>query len=291
MRGKAAIVACVGAALLAVGCNPLAERRYVNEGAGANLYTADSAAQVELLNAYTDYICAQVGSGCGNWSTFVIAGMNDIDQRCDGFLTWLDGKRRDREPVLAELSAVNTAVHTIMTVTGSSPQSLNILTAAFGLASATYANWNSRLLISVEQSTVQAVVYKSQGDYREKIKTWPVPDRPSAIYLLRNYLRTCMPMNIEASINTSTTLVQREAPREAMQNLVVQNVAPPVRVKFTPVANIGTRIMAFFNASSTNQQKVEAWLNQNANGMPIAFFIRSGNSTAQQKMASDLRIP
>ena len=58
MRGKGAIVACI-VALLA-GCNPLAERRYVNEGAGVDLYTADAAAQVELLNAYTDFICTQL---------------------------------------------------------------------------------------------------------------------------------------------------------------------------------------------------------------------------------------
>ena len=61
------------------------------------------------------------------------------------------------------------AVHSVMTVTGSDPTSLNILTAAFGLASATYSQWNSRLLISVEQSTVQEVVYNSQQQYREEI--------------------------------------------------------------------------------------------------------------------------
>ena len=140
--------------------------------------------------------------------TFVIAGMNDIDQRCDGYLTWLDARRRDKEPVLAELGAIGAAVHSIMTVTGSSPTSLNILSAAFGLAIASYTNWNSRLLISIEQSTVQAVVYKSQGDYRAKIRDWIVSDRPTAIYLLRNYLRLCMPITIEATFNTSTILVQ-----------------------------------------------------------------------------------
>ncbi|MEA2871264.1 MAG: hypothetical protein QOH67_1240, partial [Hyphomicrobiales bacterium] len=51
MRGKAAIVACVGLALLASGCNPL-ERRYADEGAGVNLYSGDAAAQIALLNEY-----------------------------------------------------------------------------------------------------------------------------------------------------------------------------------------------------------------------------------------------
>ena len=55
---------------------------------------------------------------------------------------------------------------------------------------------NSRLLISVNQSTVQEVVYGSQGQFREKIRDYRVPDQPAAIYLLRNYLRLCMPITI-----------------------------------------------------------------------------------------------
>jgi len=207
----------------------------MNEGAGVDLYTANQATQAELLNQYIAFICAQAGSGCGgNWTAFVQAGMNDIDQRCDGFLTWLDARRRDREPVIAEISAINTAVHAIMTVTGSSPKSLDIVTAAFGLASATYANWNSRLLIAVSQSTVQEVVYNSQGQFREKIKNDLVPDQPTAIYLLRNYLRLCMPTTIEATFNTSTVLVQRgptiAAAGAAQGNLVVANVRPRLYV-------------------------------------------------------------
>jgi hypothetical protein len=228
MRGVGVVAGCVGLSLLVGGCDPSMERRYITEGAGVDLYTADRSTQIELLNEYIRFVCTQAGPSCGsNWTTFVQAGMNDIDLRCDGFLTWLDARRRDREPIIAEISAINTAVHAIMTVTGSNPRYLDIVTAAFGLASASYANWNSRLLISANQSTVQEVVYSSQGQFRDKIKNYPVPDQPTAIYLLRNYLRLCMPITIEASINTSATLVQRGAPVEAQTNLVVTNTAPP----------------------------------------------------------------
>ena len=227
MRAGVQFVAFAALSLSIAGCDPVTERRYVNEGAGVDLYTSDRAGQVELLDQYVGFICAQVGQSCDN-TTFVQAGMNDIDQRCDGFLTWLDARRRDREPIIAELSAINTAVHAVMTVTGSDPKALDIVTAAFGLASASYTNWNSRLLISVNQSTVQEVVYKGQGDFREKIKNYVVPDRPTAIYLLRNYLRLCMPTTIEASINTTSTLVQRGAPIAAQTNLVVANTKPSV---------------------------------------------------------------
>jgi hypothetical protein len=163
-----------------------------------------------------------------NWPVFVQAGMNDIDLRCDGFLTWLDARRRDRQPVVAEISAVNAAAHTIMTVSGATPKSLEIVTAAFQLATDTYINWNSRLLLAINQSTVQDIVYTSQGQYREKIKTFLINDRPTAIYLLRNYLRLCMPTTIEANINTTSILVQSGNLVSAMHGTVVKSVKPPV---------------------------------------------------------------
>jgi hypothetical protein len=213
-------------ALSVAGCDPMLERRYMDEGAGVNLYTTDQANQAALQDEYFRLICAQAGGSCGDYVTLVQAGMNDIDQRCDGYLTWLDARRRDKEPFLAELAAITSATHDIMTVTGASPKSLNIVTSVFGLAAITYTQWNSRLLISIEQSTVQEVVYNSQQEYRDKIKTWPVPDRPTAVYLLRNYLRVCMPISIEANINTTTRLVKRGAMEAAKQNLVVATTTP-----------------------------------------------------------------
>ena len=220
----------VGSLSVAVaGCDPLIERRYVNEGAGVDLYTTNSAGQIELLNQYFNFLCDQVGGvggSCGTYATIVIAGMNDIDQRCDGYLTWLDAKRRDKELVVAELAALNTAIHSVMAITGSSPKSLEILTAAFGLATDTYMNWTSRLLISVEQSTVQSVVYQAQKDYRDTIRSFVIPDRPTAIYVLRNYLRICMPISIEANINLSTKLVINGDSAAARKNLVVRTTTP-----------------------------------------------------------------
>jgi len=244
MRRIIQLAACVVIGLMAASCgNPVLERKYINEGAGVDLYSGDADNQIALLNQYIAFICTQMGQGPGSCNvgsqTFVIAGMNDIDQRCDGYLTWLDARRRDQTPVLAEISAIQGATHDIMAITGSSVKSLNIVTTAFALASATYTNWNSRLLVSVNQSTVQEVVYNSQWKYREKIKTAVIPDQPTAIYLLRNYLRLCMPITIEASINTSTTLVQLDAPTHLMQPLVVQSTSPP-RAAPPPVIHANT---------------------------------------------------
>jgi hypothetical protein len=304
MRRVIGFVACAIAALSVAGCDPVTERRYINEGAGVDLYAPDRATQIELQNQYIFFICGPENSVChSNWATFVQAGMNDIDARCDGFLTWLDARRRDREPVIAEISAINTAVHAIMTVTGSSPKSLDIVTAVFGLASATYNNWNSRLLISVNQSTIQDVVYTSQGEFREKTKNWPVPDQPTAIYLLRNYLRLCMPTTIEAAINTTTTLVQRGAPRAAQNSVVVTNVKPPsgavVRVRSDFISDdAGVALTKYLYPNGVraardpaHEQVISAFLAEKNITAPISFFLDSSMYIADRiTLARRLRL-
>ena len=244
MRRIVAVMAFVAMALLAAGCNYVTDEKYFREGAGVDLYTSDAANQIELQNQYIAYVCEQAGlapagSTCGGtldpriWMLFVQAGMNDIDQRCDAYLTWLDAERRNRAPVLAEIASIGGATSGIMTVGGAGPKALGIAAAAFALASDTYSHWNSRLLLAVEQSTVQEIVYSRQQDLRSEISAagFVVPDQAYAIYLLRKYLRLCMPITIEADINTSTKLVLRGAPMAALASPVAVPVAPALVIR------------------------------------------------------------
>lgn len=255
MRVFASVIACVGILSTLVGCDPATDRKYVREGIGTDLYTDDVGGRTQLQDVYVTHICEQAGLAPSNcvvdsfsptvWTAFVQAGMNDIDQRCDAYLTWLDAQRRDREPVLRQLATMAAATQAIMTVSGAGTDSLTIVAEAFGLASATYANWNSRLLLAVNQSTVQTVVYSRQTDFRNSIAKEEVANRPRALYLLRNYLRICMPLTIETDINTSVTLVQRDAGAAVKARPVVGTAAtpltatqkvnqPPPRPKFPP---------------------------------------------------------
>lgn len=272
-RGGARLVAafslCV-LALLTAACDPVSER-YFREGAGTDLNSSNLAQSSQLQDEYVAYICAEAGyslvdpsggTSCfanGGWTAFAQAGMNDIDQRCDAYLAWLDAQRRDRSPVLNELSAVETGAHSIMTVAGVSSASLNILTSAFGLATATYSNLNSRLLLDVNNSTVQTIVYTRQFEFRQAIARENVTDRPRAIYLLRNYLRICMPITIETDINTSVTLVQRDVGGAVKARPVVstvaavpltalQNLRPPQR----PPQPTNTFYAVLFDSYSSN---------------------------------------
>jgi hypothetical protein len=286
MRFFVPLVACVGIALTAAGCNPVTDRTYFTEGAGVDLYTADRAQQIELQNQYIEFVCGQAGPNCGgNWATFVQAGLNDIDLRCDGFLTWLDARRRDKEPILGEISAVNAAAHTIMTVSGASPKSLEIVTAAFELATQSYINWNSRLLLSVNQSTVQTIVYGRQQDFRKTIANYAVPDRPTAIYLLRNYLRICMPITIEADINTTPTLVQRGDPADAKDNPISKPIIPGkvTVIRSVPVSDdAGAALTKFVYPNGelkprdqAHAKQVNDFIAQQGLGITITTFLHS----------------
>lgn len=222
MRFFARVLVCVATAVVAA-CNPINDKRYMDEGAGIELGYATLPETTRQQDIYVQEICQQAGASMpdaedgarscldrAGWNAFVLAGINDINRRCDAYLTWLDARRRDRAPVLKELLAVTGATNSILTASGADTTTLGIVSAATALAGATYENWNSRLLLAINQSTVVDIVYSRQAQFLEQIAGRNVSHRPGAIFILRNYLRLCMPTTIEADINTSATLVQRD---------------------------------------------------------------------------------
>jgi hypothetical protein len=223
MRSARASIACIGLALLAAGCDSLSGR-YLREGIGTELYTADALDSARLQELYVGYICQQAGlsfeaSGDGLlcreapvspvWAVFVQAGMNDIDRRCDAYLSWLDNRRRWIGPIHQQILDTEAATLVILGATIADPtKAIAIVAAAFGLASHSFTNFNSRFLFEVEKSTVQAVVLTRQQTYRQTLPV-VIDNRPAAIYALRQYLRLCMPMTIETQINTTVKLFER----------------------------------------------------------------------------------
>ena len=305
------VASCVGLALLVSGCDTV-DWRYTNEGVGTQLYTPDTVNQARLQEIYVGYICQQAGlpyeeNGdillcreppvSKNWQIFVQAGMNDIDRRCDAYLTWLDNRRRSIGPIHQQILDTEAATLLILGATAADPtKAIAIVGAAFGLAAHSFTNFNSRFLFEVEKSTVQSVVLTRQQKYRETLPQ-VIDNRPAAIYALRQYLRLCMPMTIETQINTTVKLFERggtvaleQAARHPMVDARTVSTAT-TRVAFTQMTDITTRIRNFSNANSKNQAAVEAWLSKNSIDMPIAFFLRSPNRELQQKMVRELGIP
>jgi hypothetical protein len=227
MRGVGIVAGCVGLAMLVSGCDPN-DRAYFRGGIGTELYTVDSATVAELQNLYLDYLCKQsrpfVGAGapgCAEeripadaWPLIVQAGMNDIDLRCDAYLSWLDQKKRETAGVLTEIAAVRVAVDAVTNpaiATGISPIGLAAIAAAFGLATSTFNNINS-LLLQVDHTTVQSVVFINRRNFRESLLDLPINNKPMAVHALRTYLTICMPMTISANINATVTVFKQAGP-------------------------------------------------------------------------------
>jgi hypothetical protein len=203
------------------GCNLVDDFRYYHAGIGSDLYVQESVTTTANLDAYLGLLCAQAGlqirtvdgavSCASDWSQIVLAGMNDIDGRCDAYLAWLDDKRRSNEPFLKQLAATSAATLGILDATSASVKAITITGIAFGLAANTFTNFNARIL-SLEQSTVQTVVIDSQQKYRQNNNASSVRSRAEAIYYLRNYLRICLPFTIETAVNNTSIVFHRAGP-------------------------------------------------------------------------------
>jgi hypothetical protein len=224
MRNFGIVAGCVWLAMVLSGCDPN-DRAYFRGGVGTELYTVDTATVTELQNVYLDLLCRQsrplVGAAVpscseqqiapSGWPIIVLAGMNDIDQRCDAYLSWLDQKKRETAGILAEIAAIRVAVDAITNpaiATSISPLGLAAIAAAFGLATSTFNNINS-LLLQVDHTTVQSVVFINRRKFRERLLDLPIDNKPIAVHALRSYLEICMPMTISANINATVTVFQQ----------------------------------------------------------------------------------
>jgi hypothetical protein len=267
MRGVG-LLSCIGIAMLATGCSTLDER-YTREGAGTDLYVPELADSARLQEIYVGYICQQAALSyeqidgvliCRepaltvNWQVFVQAGMNDIDRRCDGYLTWLDNRRRWEGPIHQEILDTQATTLAILAATAVGPNPIAIVAAAFGLAAHSFTNFNSRLLFEVEKSTVQSVVLTRQQKYRETLPT-VIDNRPAAIYALRQYLRLCMPMTIETQINTTVKLFERGGVAALNQSAA----HPMIDARTVRSATI-THVTSFGSGPDSSSAILKAWL-------------------------------
>lgn len=250
------MVACLCAFILAGVCASCSNS-YTRNGVGTDLYWSGLPEATRLQEVYVLHICQQAGLANGAacspdafdsraWTVFVQAGMNDIDARCDSYLTWLDANRRSREPVLQQLSDMRTATTAILSATGSGVTPIAIVAASFGLATSSFTNFNSRLIFDLDQSTVQTVVLSRQNEFRQNLPR-AIDNRAAAIYALRSYLRLCMPMTIETQVNTTIKLYESGGARalESANPMIDAGLvkSPVIRDARAPIAPPPRRVI------------------------------------------------
>jgi hypothetical protein len=237
--------------MLAGACNrSISDTDYAREGIGVDLMRSQLPSQTELQNIYLASLCQQASPSLSapiecdhisplQWPLVVQAGLNDIDLRCDAYLMWIDNVRRSSAAALAEITDVGTAATAIMGVTGASAKSIAIVGTAFGLAYNTFTNVSHRLLLDVDKTTVQAVVYHRRNDFRNDLATQPpVTNRPAAIHALRSYLSICLPITIETDINMTVTVFQQTGDAGAGTAVVDANTVRSATMATRPLVPV-----------------------------------------------------
>lgn len=237
MRTLRGVLAAIAVATTMAACDPL-DRQYFQSGIGTELYTPDLAAITQLQDVYLGELCRQslptlssasVATCSNSWNLIVEAGMNDIDQRCDAYLSWLNDKRRTNAAVIKQLGDMAWATQNIMNITGASANPITIVGTAFGLATNTFTNVNSRLLFEVDRTTVQTLVLNRRNDYRKSMAQIDVSSRPAAVHALRSYLTICTPFAIETDINATVTIFQQGGAKGNSKPLVDPGTVAPRR--------------------------------------------------------------
>lgn len=199
------------------------ENNYLQNGVGSELAAPDIDTATRNQNIYFSHLCAQAGASAdcnaipsidkSAWTMIVRQGMNDVDRRCDAYLQWLDNRRRSRGPILSQVRDVGSATAAIVgAIDPDNGVALQVLAASFNLITRSLENYNSRLLLEVDSSTINSVVLRARNDFRLNVRTAQYETRPDAEFVLRSYLRLCLPFAIETNINNYTTLAAQGIP-------------------------------------------------------------------------------
>lgn len=202
-------------------------QNYINSGIGSQLYTKDLKIASIAKDQYFGFICNQAGlptvtgedgfprclseqSNATYWTTAVLQGLNDIDRRCDSYLAWLENQKRSRQPIIEQINATRNLTQAVLSFSNVAKLTIDITAQAFGYIQSSVTNYNNRLILAIDDSTINSIVLNRRNKYREGTKDYRYSNRPAAEHAIRAYLRICLPMTIETEINELSTLAAQE---------------------------------------------------------------------------------
>jgi hypothetical protein len=298
MRGAGIVAGCLAVALLVGGCDLTRDSRYLREGIGTDLYWDGLPAATQLQDIYLANICAQAISptarsvdtvSCDglpltprNWGLLVQAGMNDIDLRCDGYLSWLYDRKSSKEPFLKELASVGGAAAGILSTTHAGATPIALTAIAFGLAADTFTNIDQRLVNAVDYTTVDSVVRDNRTKFRFANLSLVIDNRPAAIYILRQYLSICVPDSIEMSINNTVNVFHRGGP-DALRTPPIGLLSAPA-TSATSAAVRGVAVGALINSVPKGSREPLPGTGNNASPAPVDTKMADGVTDSERNM-------
>ncbi|TAV34380.1 hypothetical protein ELI36_19050 [Rhizobium ruizarguesonis] len=231
--------------IICAACTP-SERDMSQTGAGSDLMSSQTVVATDSLNAYFGEMCAQAGGDISGarpyhcevdpndenaWQSLVKTGMNDIDHRCDLYLSWLENKRNEKPFVDASLSSIGTATAGVLAVAAPGSVALSYVAVALGFASSTYNAYYNRVLLGIEPSTIKLTVESRRLGFRTQFLDARYHDRADVVYALRSYLKICTPQTIVMDVNSFARAAATGDEPPQVANLVLErNALDTVRV-------------------------------------------------------------
>lgn len=213
--------------LFVVGCTP----SYNDVGVGQNLYSSQTPSDTNNLSSYFRQLCAQAhllaisASGtCSDYSELVQTGFNDIDQRCDRYLAWIDTKRTEALRVKSGIASIAVTSATVLTIAKASLDSIGYVAEALGLTISLYDAYNNSLLVGLETTLIKKIVYERRLEYRRQFSGLNYQRTPEMVFALRGYLRICTPQTIILDANTYALAVASGTQPPSLRDTVRQEV-------------------------------------------------------------------
>ncbi|GIL02982.1 MAG: hypothetical protein BroJett030_28810 [Alphaproteobacteria bacterium] len=225
-RGSAVQVGLLALVVVVAGCTDSDWRRYNGLGIGVRLPTEDHALRSRALQIYFGLLCTDAGlleqpqasaqyaycpANLSNeqWKQVVIAGINDINSRCDLYLAWLDNQRRTRGPIHHQLTSIDKFVQALLGFANVGNEAILVVGQAFGLADASLNNYYRAIDPDIEFSSIQTLILSRQKKFVDEFRGETVYGRADAQYRLRNYLILCTPFTVKTEINDLITATAR----------------------------------------------------------------------------------
>ncbi|MEH7911807.1 hypothetical protein V7798_32120 [Rhizobium laguerreae] len=204
---------------------------YSEVGVGQDLYSTKTLSDTNNLSSYFRQLCAQahlVASGasetCSDYPELVQTGFNDIDQRCDRYLAWIDSKRTEAFQVKSGIAALAVTSTSVLTIAKASLDSIAYVAAALGLTVSLYDAGNNSLLVGLESSVIKKIVYERRLEYRKQFTSLNYQRTPEMVFALRGYLRICTPQTIVLDANTYALAVASGSEPPSLRDAVAQEV-------------------------------------------------------------------
>ncbi|MEQ1695250.1 MAG: hypothetical protein ABL901_05345 [Hyphomicrobiaceae bacterium] len=213
---KCIITILLAAALFGCGNSSL----LLQHGIGDSAYPAETDTRFRDSKTYFLHMCQRANRCSGSngtidptaWEDVTYAALNDIDERCGAYLRSLDDARRNRLAWNSMWNNVGTPGKAIIAQTNPGVKALTIVSELFDFAQASGNEFYSAVILSEEPSVIERVVRKLQTQYRVGLdgklndkQAFQTIERSGAHYIVRGYLRLCLPLTIESELQSFKT--------------------------------------------------------------------------------------